>query len=230
MNNLVHFRSLTINQREELLQRIERYTELPLLALAFAMLPLLIGPFLWDLSDQEQATYAALDGFIWAAFAADLGLKLIVAPKTLHYARTHWLDILIVAVPFMRPLRILRLFVYGIGLVFITATVATTLESSAVDAQITSLEDALWWAVVTITTVGYGDIVPVTVAGRAVGFVLMLGGIAFFSGVTANLSAFLVRSNGRSDAQLSALLQEVRQLRQDVQGGAPLTEGGGTQG
>jgi voltage-gated potassium channel len=55
---------------------------------------------------------------------------------------------------------------------------------------------ALWWAMATVTTVGYGDNVPVTAEGRGVAIVLMLVGIAFFSWVTANIAAFLVEFGG----------------------------------
>ena len=79
------------SHREALLHRIERITELPLLVLAFAMIPLLVGPFLWNLSPAEDATFIALDTFIWAIFAVDMGVKLIVAPQRLAYLRRHWL-------------------------------------------------------------------------------------------------------------------------------------------
>ena len=52
----------------------------------------------------------------------------------------------------------------------------------------------MWWALQTVTTVGYGDVVPVDAAGRAVASVLMLGGLAFLSVVTATItSSFVAR-------------------------------------
>ena len=83
-------------------------------------------------------------------------------------------------------------------------------------ASINSFADALWWAVVTITTVGYGDMVPVSLAGRAVAFILMLGGIAFFSGVTANLASLLVKSHDTEKKAVSQLVKEVEGLRQEI--------------
>lgn len=223
------------SHREALLHRVERITELPLLILAFAMIPLLVGPFLWSLSPPEEAIFIALDMFIWAVFAVDLGVKVTIAPHRLAYLRRHWLEVLIVVVPFFRPLRLVRIFifgsrawvgmrrlvnidfivVYGIGLVIIAATVVASVESVE-NASIQSFPDALWWAVVTITTVGYGDMVPVTAAGRAVGFVLMFGGIAFFSGLTANLASFLVRGEDPYRKNLSKLITEVESLRREL--------------
>ena len=221
--------------REAVLVRIERLTELPLLVLAFVMIPLIVGPFLWDLSSREEAVFVALDAFIWSVFAVDLGIKVVVAPRRLTYVRRHWLEVLIVVVPFLRPMRIVRLFlfgtrafvgvrrlvnvdfllVYGIGLVVVAATVVASVEGGE-GASITSFPDALWWAVVTITTVGYGDAVPVTAAGRAVAFVLMLGGIALFGGITANLAAFLVKEDDPVKNELARLVKEVESLRAEL--------------
>ena len=107
------------------------------------------------------------------------------------------------------------LLVYGIGLVIIAATIVATVEGGD-GASIHSFADALWWAVVTITTVGYGDMVPVTAAGRAIAFVLMLGGIAFFSGVTANLASFLVKGSDDTSVKISKLTDEIKELKQQI--------------
>ncbi len=224
-----------ISRREELLHRIERITEMPLLIFAFAMIPLLLGPLLWELSAQEEATFLILDYFIWALFAVDLIVKVAISPHRFVYLRRHWLEVLVVVIPFFRPLRILRIFVfgsrawvgmrrlvnvdfllvYGVGLVIIAATVVASVEGGA-GASIHSFADALWWAVVTITTVGYGDMVPVTPVGRAVAFVLMLGGIAFFSGMTANLSSFLIKGKDLQKDEMARLVREIDGLRQDM--------------
>lgn len=60
------------------------------------------------------------------------------------------------------------------------------------DATIESFGDASWWAVSTVTTVGYGDMFPVTPAGRAIAAFLMVTGIALFGVLTANLATFLL--------------------------------------
>ena len=51
--------------------------------------------------------------------------------------------------------------------------------------------DSLWWSVVTMTTVAYGDMVPVTAAGRLVGVVTMLAGLAVLGALAASLTSFL---------------------------------------
>lgn len=78
-------------------------------------------------------------------------------------------------------------------LVWISAAAAFTLaEDVGVNGRYQSFFDALWWSAATITTVGYGDIVPVTLVGRAVGVLCMALGITMFGLVTARLAAFLV--------------------------------------
>jgi len=104
---------LNTSHREERLHRIERITEMPLLTLAFVMIPLLIGPLVWELSSQEEATFSALAYFIWALFAIDLIIKISISPHRLAYLRWHWLEVLVVVVSFFRPLRILRIFIFG---------------------------------------------------------------------------------------------------------------------
>jgi voltage-gated potassium channel len=64
---------------------------------------------------------------------------------------------------------------------------------STVDPGIKSIEERIWYAWVTLATVGYGDVVPKSTAGRVIGVVLIFLGLVFFSLITANIAAFLVR-------------------------------------
>ena len=72
--------------------------------------------------------------------------------------------------------------------------------------------DAMWWAVQTVTTVGYGDVVPEHVSGRLIGAVLMLQGIALLTVITASVTATLIeqarrRRQDQSDDVLAKLEQ-----------------------
>jgi voltage-gated potassium channel len=62
------------------------------------------------------------------------------------------------------------------------------------DANISDFGEAIWWAVTTMTTVGYGDHYPVTAAGRLVALGLMVGGIALLGTVTATLASWIVET------------------------------------
>jgi len=97
-------------------------------------------------------------------------------------------------------------------------------ERDAQDATITSFGNALWWAIVTITTVGYGDFTPVTVLGRLIAAWLMVCGIALLStGAGAVASWLLDRGKAQTQpagparanpiAELDELTEEVARLR-----------------
>lgn len=76
----------------------------------------------------------------------------------------------------------------------------------------------MWWALQTVTTVGYGDVVPASSAGRLIASVVLLGGLALLSVVTATItSAFVARAQRsvRTESD-EELLNEVRELRAEV--------------
>jgi voltage-gated potassium channel len=87
--------------------------------------------------------------------------------------------------------------------VLLIVAVATTLAFSAailvhiVDPAIGSFGDALWWAVSTVTTVGYGDVVPTSASGRLAGVLLMLTGIALIPVITSVTVSILVSQRTR---------------------------------
>ena len=98
-----------------------------------------------------------------------------------------------------------------------------------------TIGDALWWGIVTLTTVGYGDIVPKTTTGRWAAVVIMLTGIAVLGLLAGSLASFFRLDNGKpatesppvdeaehaaaasSDAALQALAAEVSALRHQVE-------------
>jgi voltage-gated potassium channel len=90
------------------LERFERATELPLLVLALAMVPLLVVPLLVDLPDPLEASFVALEWAIWAVFLLEYVLRLALTPQRGGFVIRNWPDLLIVVVPLLRPLRLVR--------------------------------------------------------------------------------------------------------------------------
>ena len=197
------------------LEWLERITELPLMLASFVLIPVIAGLYLWDVSPIEERIYFALEVLVWALFAVVFILKLAVTPSKLRYLQRNWIEALIVVVPVLRPLRIIgivlfvardfsrwrrlvtfeTLIAYGIGMVLLAATIVTTAEQNADGANILSFTDALYWSVVTISTVGYGDHFPVTVVGKLTAVALMFFGIGIFAGIVATIVSAFGKSN-----------------------------------
>lgn len=100
-------------------------------------------------------------------------------------------------------------FALGIaGMTWLSAAVAFTLvEDVGEHGRLHSFFDGLWWASTTITTVGYGDVYPITAAGRLVGVVTMGVGISAFAVVTAKVAEFLVRASREDQTETDALAE-----------------------
>jgi voltage-gated potassium channel len=154
------------------------------------------------------------------------------------------LDLAIVVLPVLRPLRLLSLAVvlevlqrvvghsirgrvatYTAGgvvtIVYAASLAVLDVERDAPHAQITSFGDAVWWAISTVTTVGYGDLAPVTVGGRLIAVALMIAGISLLGVVTATLASWIVERVAEEDtanqaataAQIEELREEIRRMR-----------------
>jgi voltage-gated potassium channel len=101
-------------------------------------------------------------------------------------------------------------------LAFCAALAVLDAERSTPDANISDFGDAIWWAVTTMTTVGYGDHYPVTAAGRLVGFGLMIGGIALLGTVTATLASWIIETVAAEKEQAEDLQVTIQRLEDKI--------------
>ncbi|MFB5600188.1 MAG: potassium channel family protein [Nitrososphaeraceae archaeon] len=76
-------------------------------------------------------------------------------------------------------------------------------EGNAPDSKVTNLGDAFWWAIVTVTTVGYGDIYPVTVEGKIIASMLMIIGIAILGVLISTLGASFIESRLKPQSNIA---------------------------
>jgi voltage-gated potassium channel len=95
-------------------------------------------------------------------------------------------------------------------------------ERGAPDANIHTASDALWWSLVTIATVGYGDRYPVTLAGRIIGVFLLCSGVGLFSVLSGFLAKTFLHSKDENDrdvadARVAAELAEIRAMLRQLQ-------------
>lgn len=202
--------------------------------LAVLGLLFLVGYSLWVLIPGAPAWLLLLIAIVvitsWFAFAFDMIARLALTDRgrRLHFIVTHPIDVLALFMPLFRALRVAGLLqhipmlagrsgsavrgsviayalVYATIFIYVIALAMLQAERNAPDATITTFGDALWWALVTITTVGYGDTYPVTGVGRFLAVLLMGGGIVIVGTVSAIVVSYITeRINGQRSGDDSA--------------------------
>lgn len=227
---------MKLTLRKKLLEKVENTTETPMLILSVVYVVVALLPDIAVLSPDDLEFLDGLLWIVWGIFATELLVKIFVSPKPLQYMMQNWPDVLIVAMPFLRPLRFLRILLVlpkawrqtksvlrqktfsFIGLTSLSTVLLSAafvyLVEKGTPSPINSYADALWWAMSTITTVGYGDMYPVTGFGRGVAVFLMLTGITLFGLLTASVASFFVEDDTAKQDHLSLnlLLEKNQQL------------------
>jgi voltage-gated potassium channel len=226
--------------RAVLSRRWQRATDWPLMLAAVVFLAAYAVPILApDLPSWLLDLCRWLSWITWGIFVVDIVVRLALAEERLRYLGRRWYDLLVIVLPLLRPLRLLRLIpllsvlnrraqtglrgrvaIYVAGgaslLAFVAALAVLDVEQTSPDANISDFGDAIWWAVTTMTTVGYGDHYPVTSVGRVVAFGLMLGGIALLGTVTATMASWLVESVQAEKEQAEDLQAMVQRLEAKI--------------
>ncbi|MFD6948521.1 MULTISPECIES: ion transporter [unclassified Nocardiopsis] len=224
-------------------------TELPLVAAALIFVAAYAWPILDPgLSQTWRELCEVLIVAVWVVFAADYVTRLYLAPDRWRFVRENLLDLLIVVLPMLRPLQLVRLLtvvsllhrhmsvslrgnvlIYTAGITVIMLLMASLsvlrAEQDAPGANITTLTDAFWWSLVTVSTVGYGDLYPVTGTGRLIASFLFVMGIGLLGVITGTLSTWFVqqveddsdkreqKADAHTQEQLRELTEQVRALR-----------------
>ena len=197
---------------------------LTLLALCF-LVAFSYPAFSTDISSTQKSVIDSIQWICWLAFAVDLVYGIWKAEDRKNYLKHHPLELASVLLPFLRPLRLMRVISLGglalqkvavgrqfaitlkvaISAVFISyiAAVQITISERNVEgSNIKTFGDGLWWAITTVTTVGYGDRFPTTTEGRLLAVMLMIVGISLVGVITASVAAWFVKM-GRMDERNS---------------------------
>jgi len=188
---------------------------LTFLALAFLVAfsyPAFVNP----VPSSTQTLLNIVQWVSWIAFAADLIYGLYKAKDKRKHLMKHPLEVAAVLLPFLRPLRLLRVISFGslviqkvaVGrqfaitikviitsffVAYISAVQITIIERDIEGSNIKNFGDGIWWAITTVTTVGYGDKFPTTMEGKFLAVGLMIVGISLMGVITASVAGWFVK-------------------------------------
>ncbi len=191
-------------------ERWVRATARPLDILAVVFLIDLL--LIWTLPEASNGTRLIFDliaWIVWGGFAIDYFARLIYSTPKRVFVATHKLDLMMVLLPMLRILRVFLLLRKSLAsvstekiagsiasivvfVVFVSSFLEWQVEKDAPGATITTFRAALWWAVVTTTTVGYGDYTPITPEGRLIAMVVMMVGIGLIGTISATVASWFV--------------------------------------
>jgi len=184
---------------------------------------------------QKEAIFQLFDAIVYSILVLDLFVRFIKYENKKSFIKKHPLEIIAI-IPldsifmFARFARLLKIFrlvslgyrhlqivhrilktnglekllVFTTCLLFVVPIIVVYIEPS-----ITTYQDAIWWAVVTTTTVGYGDISPETPIGRIIAAMLMILGIGLIGTITSSISSYFITKNNEEKSHASDILRSI---------------------
>lgn len=196
----------------------------------FALSLLFFAAWVWFLADPGlDAAWRGVLVFVivvtWVLFVGDFVVRLVLSGNRRAFLRTRWFEAASLFFAYLRPFVIIayiwrlpwfrvtanrqraRLVImvslFAFLFVFTASTLVWLAERGDPRASIVDLGDAIWWGFTTIATVGYGDFVPVTIAGRTIAVGLMLGGLVVLGVTSATVISALTDEVHRTGQRLA---------------------------
>ncbi|MBI5913230.1 two pore domain potassium channel family protein [Candidatus Azambacteria bacterium] len=188
--------------------------------LSVPLLPMIFAEFFTTLSADAQMYFKAYYFVLWAVFAVEFSLRLILSKNRIDYLKENWIDVLVVFTPAFRTFKVFRFmrfpivflsdrvlrafgslgvnflyyFIFVTVVVLVGADLALFFEQQSPAAEIKTYNDAVWWSVTFLTTAGNNSYVATTGA-RVVGVALMTIGFAVFSILIATIVSFFMKEH-----------------------------------
>jgi voltage-gated potassium channel len=207
--------------RHDLVDRIEAVTKYPLGLLGIAWLVIAIVILTSDLNGSASTVLVGTLFVLWAVLLVEYVVRLVVSPDRLGYLRRRWVEPATVVIPpfqgwhlvgiekmclllhegvlrveaILKHHGLFRVLIAATGTLFAGAWLVLLFEKYAPGSNIHTYPEALWWAIVTVTTVGYGDRFPVSGGGRTVAVILMLVGIGLIGVLTATVASVFIKEH-----------------------------------
>lgn len=219
-------------------QRVQGWFEWPVVTAALLTIPILVIQES-HLGDPWETVGTILNWLTWGTFALEVVVMLWVVERRGAWLRAHLIDtaVAVLTPPFtpavwqagrvfrlVRLLRLVRVFSvrrllslegmkYAALVAAGTVVVGGAVFSSVEKEQHLTTWDGVWWAVTTVTTVGYGEIVPETDAGRIIAMAIMLVGIGFVALLTAFIADRFVHQQKEVTTKEDQILAELVEIR-----------------
>ncbi len=207
--------------RHDLVDRIERVTKYPMALLGIAWLVIAIVVLTTDLNGSASIVLVGTLFVLWAILLVEYLVRLVITPDRRGYLKRRWVEPATVVLPplqgwhlvgiekmsllvhegelrveaILKHHSLFRVLIAAAGTLFLGAWLVLLFEENAKGSNIHNYPDALWWAIVTVTTVGYGDRYPVTEGGRMVAAILMLVGIGLIGVLTATVASVFIKEH-----------------------------------
>jgi voltage-gated potassium channel len=233
--------------REARAERIQERLEWPVVAAALLTIPILIIQES-EFGEPWNTVAAILNWATWLVFLGEAVIMLSVVPDRRQWLRHHLIDLAVVIItpPFapqawqngrlFRLIRLLRLVrvaslrrllslegmkyaaAVAVGTVIVGGAVFASVEETDSHGAAISTWDGIWWAITTVTTVGYGDIYPESTAGRIIAITIMLVGIGFVALLTAFIADRFIDVSTVTEEKEDRILKELLTISARVDG------------
>ena len=217
--------------RHDLVDGIEQVTKYPMAVLGIAWMVVAIVILTTDVNGSASILLVGILFALWTIVLVEYLVRLVVTPDRLGYLKRRWVEPATVLVPplqgwhfvgiekmsllfhegelrveaILKHHSLFRVLIAAAATLFLGAWLVLLFEENAKGSNIHDYADALWWAIVTVTTVGYGDRFPATGGGRTVAVILMLVGIGLIGVLTATVASVFIKEH--TDANKEALKQ-----------------------
>jgi voltage-gated potassium channel len=213
--------------RHDLVDDIERVTKYPMALLGIAWLVIAIIIVTTNVNASASTGLVGTLFVLWAILLVEYTVRLVVTPDRRGYLRRRWAEPATVVVPplqgwhlvgiermcllihegalsvaaILKHHSLFRVLIAAAATLIVGAWLVLLFEENAKGSNIHNYPDALWWAIVTVTTVGYGDRFPTTEGGRAVAVILMLVGIGLIGVLTATVASVFIKEHTDANKQ-----------------------------
>lgn len=237
--------NINFGDRNMIKKELKKYYELFISLLALIVSVISVCEVNLNLSVNTLKIFNIINSVVWIIFTVDYFTRLILTKEKLEFIKTHKIDFISILpfTPFLRSLRIINIFrvkdiariirftsyIYKFkerisNILFIDKyknVLLLTVIVIFIGAGCFSIveripfSDALWYSIVTVTTVGYGDIIPTSILGRLIGGIIMLSGIGAVGSLISTFTIHILENNKRKKPYEEIVVDELKNRLDD---------------